>query len=67
MLDLIARYTFLTGCKDNGLLDLGIYDKILYQLDEVDMERTKYYMERLKEHHDETREILDRVENIQDR
>jgi hypothetical protein len=34
LLDLIARYTFLTHCKDTELLDLGTYSKILYQLSE---------------------------------
>ncbi len=43
LLDLIARYAFLTHCKDTELIDLGTYSKILYQLSEEDMERIKYY------------------------
>ena len=60
LLDLIARYTFLTQCKDTELLDLGTYSKILWhELSENEMEKIKYYMQRLDEHHNETREFLD--------
>jgi len=54
LLDLIARYKFLTGCKDNGLLDLGTYSKILYQLGEENMEH-------LDEHHNDMRAFFDGV------
>jgi hypothetical protein len=61
LLDLIAKYTFLTNCKDNGLLDLGTYSKALYQLDEEDMERIKYYMQRPEEHHNDTSKFMDGI------
>ena len=57
LLDLIARYTFLTECKDTDLLDLGTYSKILYQLSGEDMERIKHYVQRLEEHHNDIRKI----------
>ncbi len=58
-LDLIAKYVFLTDCKDTNLLDLGTYSKILYQLGEDGMERIKYYMERLEEFHHDTSKFMD--------
>ena len=61
LLDLIARYQHLTDCKDNGLIDLGKYSKILWEnLSEDDMERIKYYMQRLEEHHADTSKFMDR-------
>jgi len=60
LLDLIARYTFLADCKDTGLLDLGTYSKILFQLAEDDMERIKYYMHRLEAYHADTSAFMDK-------
>lgn len=61
LLDLIARYQYLTDCKDNGLIDLGTYSKILWEnLSEDDMECIKYYMQRLEEHHADTSAFMDR-------
>jgi len=59
LLDLIAKYTFLTDCKDNGLLDLGIYSNILFRLNTEDMERIKYYIQRIDEQHNDMRAFLD--------
>jgi len=47
--------------KEKDLLDLVTYSKILYQLGEENMERIKYYMERLDEHHNDMRSFLDGV------
>ena len=61
LLDLIARYQYLTDCKDNNLIDLGTYSKILWEtLSEDDMERIKYFMQRLEEHHADTSSFLDK-------
>jgi hypothetical protein len=61
LLDLIARYQYLTDCKDNDLIDLGTYSKILWEnLSEDDMERIKYYMQRLEMHHADTRAFMDK-------
>ena len=65
LLDLIAKYTFLTDCKDTGNLDIVTYSKILYQLGEENMERIKYYMERLDEHLNDMRAFLDSLDNNQ--
>ncbi len=55
------KNTFLTDCKDTGNLDIVTYSNILYQLGEDNMERIKYYMERLAEHHGDMREFLDKA------
>jgi hypothetical protein len=65
LLDLIAKYTFLTDCKDTGNLDLVTYSEILYQLGEENMERIKYYMQRLDEHHNDMRAFLDSLNHNQ--
>jgi hypothetical protein len=60
LLDLIARYQYLTDCKDNDLIDLGTYSKILWEnLSEDDMERIKYYMEQLEKRHNDTSKFMD--------
>jgi hypothetical protein len=60
LLDLISRYQYLTDCKDNDLIDLGTYSKILWEnLSEDDMERIKYYMEQLEKHHNDTSKFMD--------
>ncbi|MFC1876625.1 hypothetical protein ACFL2E_05050 [Thermodesulfobacteriota bacterium] len=61
ILDLIAKYSFLTDCKDTGLLDLNSYAQIVYRFGERNMERIKYYMQRLDEHHNDTRAFLDNL------
>jgi len=61
ILDLIAKYSFLTDCKDTGLLDLNSYAHIVYRLGERNMELIKYYMQRLDEHHNDTRAFLDNL------
>ena len=61
ILDLIAKYSFLTDCKDTGLLDLNSYAHIVYQFGERNMELIKYYMQRLDEHHNDTRSFLDNL------
>jgi hypothetical protein len=65
LLELIAKYTFLTDCKDTGNLDIVTYSEILYQLGEENMERIKYYMERLDEHHNDMRAFLDNLDSYQ--
>jgi hypothetical protein len=60
LLDLIARYQYLTDCKDNNLIDLGTYSKILWEnLSENDMERIKYYMQCLERYHADTSAFMD--------
>ena len=60
LLDLIARYQYLTDCKDNDLIDLGTYSKILWEnLSENDMEHIKYYMQCLERHHADTSAFMD--------
>ena len=61
LLDLIAKYQYLTDCKDNDLIDLGTYSKLLWDiLSEDDMERIKYYMQRLEGHHADTSAFMDK-------
>ena len=60
LLDLIARYQYLTDCKDNDLIDLGTYSKILWEnLYENDMELIKYYIEQLEKLHNDTSKFMD--------
>ena len=51
----------LTDCKDNGIIDLATYVEILGQFPEEDMERIKYYMERLEGHHNDTSKFMDGI------
>jgi hypothetical protein len=59
LLDLIAKYTFLTHCKDNEQLDPGTYNEILWKLSREEMRRIKYYMERLNGHYEDMKAFLD--------
>ena len=61
ILDVLAQYSFLTQCKDTGLLDANTYAQIVYRLGEKNMELIHYYMQRLDGHHNDTRAFLDKL------
>ncbi len=58
-LDAVARYNFLEKCKHMGLIQQDIFDKLVAQMGAENMDRVRYYMERLKGHQDDTRNFLD--------
>ena len=61
LLDLIAKYNFLDQCNATGLLDRYTFDRLVYQMGADNMEKIKYYLKQLNEHHEDTREFLDRA------
>ena len=60
LLDLIAKYNFLDQCNQTGLIDRDTFDRLVFQMGSDNMERVQYYLKRLNEHHDDTREFLDK-------
>jgi len=62
LMQLLARYTAITTYKDNGIIDLEVYSKLLWDnLNTEEMKRIKYYMEHLNGHHAEKSEFMDDV------
>jgi hypothetical protein len=59
LLDLIAKYKFLEQCNNTGILDTDTFNRLVFQMGSDNMEKIQYYLKRLKEHHDDTREFLD--------
>jgi len=61
LLDLIAKYNYLDRCNATGLLDRDTFDRLVFQMGSDNMEKVQYYLQRLNEHHEDTREFLDRA------
>ena len=61
LLQLVAKYTAITTYKDNGIIDIDTYSKILWDnLSRDEMERIKLYMEYLNGHHVEMKDFYDK-------
>lgn len=61
LLDLIAKYNFLDQCNATGLLDRKTFERLTLQMGSDNMEKIQYYLKQLNEHHENTREFLDRA------
>jgi hypothetical protein len=67
LLDLIAKYNFLDQCNATGILDRDTFDRLTFQMGAENMEKIQYYLQRLNEHHEDTREFLDRNKKDSDK
>ena len=62
LLKLIARFQYLTDYKDKGIISLETYSNILLKSYDDEMERIKFYVERLEELHGVTSKFMDDIE-----
>jgi hypothetical protein len=67
ILEIIARFTFLSSMKDTGHLTEEKYTEIMEQFGHRNHELIQYYLETLNQHLTGTREFLDNLEKKKSR
>jgi hypothetical protein len=62
VLDVIARYNFLSECREKGYITDEKYDQVYQSFGLKNKQMVMYYLERLTDHKKDMVKFLDRVQ-----